>query len=142
MSTEANKAVVRGWISDVLNGHDINAIDRYFAPDCVHYDAEMGDSQGTEAEKQQLATFVSGFPDLHFTVNLMLAEGDLVAGRATYSGTQTGDLMGIPPTGKRFETTVMSIFRLVDGKIVERWDNSDLMSQLHQLGIIPAQAPA
>jgi len=142
MSTEANKDVIRGWMAEVLNGHDIAAIDRYFAPNCIHHDAEMGYSQGLDAEKQLTTTFVNAFPDLHFTLHTILAEGDLVAGRATFSGTHTGDLMGFPPTGKRFETSIMTIFRMVDGKIAENWSSTDVTSQLRRLGIIPEQAAA
>jgi steroid delta-isomerase-like uncharacterized protein len=142
MSSEANKSVIRGWMAEVLNGHDIDAIDKYFAPDCVHHDSEMGDSQGIDAEKQLTTTFVKAFPDLQFTLKAILAEGELVAGQATFSGTHTGDLMGLPPTGKRFETTIMTLFRVVDGKIVEHWSSTDVMSQLHRLGILPEQAAA
>lgn len=142
MSAEANKDVVRGWVADVLNGHDIAAIENYYAPGCVYHDVEMGDGHGIEAEKQLTITFINAFPDLHFTIHQILAEGDLVAGRATCTGTHTGDLMGRPPTGKRFEASFMLIFHVVDDKIVEHWSNSDIMRQFHRLGIIPETAAA
>src|SRR6185437_8705498 len=73
MSSEANKDVIRGWMRDVLNGHDIDAIEKYFAPGCVHHDPEMGETQGIEAETQLTSTFVAGFPDLAFTLEISLA---------------------------------------------------------------------
>jgi steroid delta-isomerase-like uncharacterized protein len=142
MSVEANKAVVRGWVNDVLNGHDIAAIETYFTPDCIYHDVEMGDGQGIEAEKQLTIPFINAFPDLHFTLHRMLAEGDLVAAQATCTGTHTGELMGQPPTGKRFEASFMILCQLVNGKIAEHWANDDIMHQFRMLGILPAAAPA
>lgn len=142
MSAEANKAIVRGWVNDVLNGHDLSAIAKYYTPDCVYHDVKMGDRHGIEAEKQLTIMFLTAFPDLHFTIQRVLAEGGLVAGQATCTGTNTGELMGQPPTGKRFESSFMLIFHVVDGQIVEHWSNSDTMSQLHRLGILQAPAPA
>lgn len=142
MSAEANKVVVRGWVNDVLNGHDLSAIEKYYASDCVYHDVDMGDGHGIEAEKQLTITFLTAFPDLHFTIHRILAEGDLVAGQATCTGTNTGSMMGLPPSGKRFEASFMLIFHLVDGKIVEHWSNSDTVPQLQRLGIMPATAMA
>lgn len=142
MSSEANKNLVRSWMSEVLTGHDIQAIDKYFAPGCVHHDLEMGDAQGIDAEKQLTSAFVAGFPDLAFTLDVILGEGELVSGLATITGTHTGNLMGVPPSGKRFEAKIMAIFRIVDGKIVEHWSHTNVMSQLGRLGILPQPAGA
>ncbi|HEX3722580.1 MAG TPA: ester cyclase [Nitrolancea sp.] len=142
MSSEANKDVVRGWVNEVLNGHDIAAIETYYASNCVHHDVEMGDGYGLVAEKQVTTTFISGFPDLRCTIKTIFAEGDQVAALSTFSGTHSGDLMGLPPTGKQFEASIMLIFQLADGKIVEHWSNGNIMSQLNKLGIIPQPATA
>jgi steroid delta-isomerase-like uncharacterized protein len=142
MSSEANKDVIRGWMRDVLNGHDIEAVEKYFAPGCVHHDPEMGEAQGIEAETQLTSTFVAGFPDLAFTLEISLAEDELVSGLATITGTHTGEFMGVPPSGKRFEAKIMAIFRVVDGKIVEHWSHTNVMSQLARLGILPQPAGA
>ncbi|MGA7670844.1 MAG: ester cyclase [Nitrolancea sp.] len=137
MSSEANKNLIRSWMTEVLTGHDIDAIEKYFAPNCVHHDLEMGDSQGVEAEKQLTSNFVTAFPDLAFTLQNVLGEGELVSGIARITGTHNGDLMGVPPTGKPFEASIMAIFRIVDGKIVEHWSHANVMSQLVRLGIMP-----
>ena len=68
----------------------------------------------------------------------MIAEGDTVVVRGTTSGTQTGAMQGIPPTGKQFKVAGIDIFRVVDGKIVEPWDAVDQLGMLQQLGVIPA----
>jgi len=68
----------------------------------------------------------------------MIAEGDTVVVRGTTSGTQTGAMQGIPPTGKKFTISGIDIFRVVDGKIVEHWDAVDQLGMLQQLGVIPA----
>ncbi len=142
MSTDANKQLIRNWMTEVLSGHDIDAIEKYFAPGCIHHDLEMGDSQGIEAEKQLTRTFVNGFPDLRFTLEYVLADDELVSGIARITGTHRGDLMGVAPTGKQFEASIMAIFRIVDGKIVEHWSHANIMSQLARLGILPQAASA
>jgi predicted ester cyclase len=83
--------------------------------------------------------FRTGFPDFRDTVDLQLAEGDLVATRATSSGTHTGPFQGIAPTGKRLSWTGIVIDRVQDGRIVESWGNWDMMGLLQQLGAVPAR---
>ena len=81
--------------------------------------------------------FRSAFPDLTSKIDVLMAEGDLVAGRMTTSGTQRGEFMGIPPTNKSFTMTEVHIVRIANGKAVEHWGNSDDMSMMQQLGVIP-----
>jgi predicted ester cyclase len=77
------------------------------------------------------------FPDTHFTIDAMVAEGDLVATRWTAQGTHTGDLMGIAPSGQRVTVTGMNINRVVNGKLSEGWGNFDQLGLLQQIGAIP-----
>lgn len=142
MSAEANKGVVRGWVNEVLNGHNIEAIETYYAPGCVYHDVEMGDGYGLDAERQITTTFINAFPDLQFTIHMIFGEGEFVSALATCSGTHTGDLMGLPTTNKRLEASLMLIFQVVDGKIIEHWSNGNIMSELHRLGIVPRPAAA
>ena len=81
--------------------------------------------------------FLKAFPDLHLTVEDMIAEGDKVVTRFTSRGTQTGAFMGIPPTGKQVTVSSIVIARIADGKIVEEWGLDDQMGMLQQLGVIP-----
>jgi len=82
--------------------------------------------------------YLTAFPDLHFTVEDFIAEGDKVVARLTVRGTQQGIFMGIPPTGKHATVTAIDINRMAGGKSVEHWLNMDTLGLLQQLGVIPA----
>ena len=84
--------------------------------------------------------YLAAFPNLHFTFEDLIAEGDKVVVRETMSGTQQGELMGIPPTGKQFSVTGIEIYRFEGGKIVEHWLESDMLGLLQQLGALPSPA--
>jgi len=84
-----------------------------------------------------LRAFLAGCPDLHITIDQLVAEGDMVTKRWTYHATHTGDLAGLPPTGKRITMRGLELFRLLDGKIVECWLGYDNLSLMQQLGVIP-----
>ncbi len=150
MSTEENKAIVRRFFEEVYNKGNVAAVDELVAPNPVlHFDsptnvpvpAEM--QLSLEAIKQFVSQFRTTFPDLHYTVELQVAEGDLVVTRATTRGTHTGEYQGrmykgISPTGKQVTWTETHICRIADGKIVEQWENEDDLGRLQQLGVIPA----
>ena len=113
-------------------------------PQYIHHDPSLPPElqRGREAYKQVVSLFLSGFPDLKTTVDDIVAEGDRVACRWTFRGTQRGEMMGIPPTGKRVLGSGMSIHRIADGKIAEGWFNFDTLGMLQQLGAIPAPGEA
>ena len=97
---------------------------------------------GREGWKQQFAMMLIAFPDLHFTVDVVVAEGDKVASRLTINATHNGEFMGLPPTGNQGSITGVDIFRIVGGKVVERWGNYDLFGLMQQIGAVspPGQA--
>jgi steroid delta-isomerase-like uncharacterized protein len=78
------------------------------------------------------------FPDLHITVEDLIAEGDRVVGRVTFRGTHSKDFQGMPATGKQIEMQVIDILRVEDGKIMERWGVADNLAMMQQLGAMPA----
>jgi len=80
--------------------------------------------------------FVSVFPDLHLTIEDLIAEGNEVVLRWTGTGTQQGAFAGNPPTGKQVTSTGIDIFRIANGKVVEHWSNSDDLGVLQQLGVV------
>jgi predicted ester cyclase len=86
--------------------------------------------------------YLTAFPDLHFTIEDIIAEGDTVVVRQTARGTHQGDLMGIPPTGKQVSGTGITITRVVNGKAVEDWFNGDDLGLLQQLGVVPVPGQA
>jgi steroid delta-isomerase-like uncharacterized protein len=114
-------------------------IDELVEPDVLIRTPLPVQATGAEALKQVWAMLLSGLPDLQITVEDVLAEGDKVVCRNTVTGTHLGEYMGIPPTGRSVTYNEIFIFRLVDGRIAETWGVVDVLSQLRQLGVIPAR---
>jgi steroid delta-isomerase-like uncharacterized protein len=137
MSTEKNKDVTRRWYEEVFNAGNLELINELFATSFVEHDPS-NPLPGLEGVKQLVTMYRSGFPDLHFTIEDWIAEGDKVAARFTAWGTHKGLLMGIPPTGKQATVTGIDILRFENGKITEHWGNQDLLGMMQQLGVIPA----
>lgn len=138
MSTEENKAITRRLIEEVWNQGNLGLADELVAPDYVGHDpASPDEHRGPEGLKQFAATTRSSFPDWHMRIEEQVAEGDLVATRWTATGTQKGEMAGIPPTGKRVQMPGTSIDRFSGGKLVETWDSYDALGTMVQLGVIP-----
>jgi predicted ester cyclase len=155
MSLERNKELARAAIAIWSTG-DLSRVLEVFAPGYVmhqhHHEAAGGAGDlDLKAMRDFAHEFHTGFPDFRDTIDLQLAEGDLVATRATSSGTHTGPFQGIAPTGKRLSWTGIAptgkrlswtgivIDRVQDGRIVESWGNWDMMGLLQQLGVVPAR---
>ena len=140
MSAEENKAIVRREVEELYNPDgDLDAVDELFAPGYVLHDPSLPESgRGPESARQLASAFRSAFPDLHTTFDGAVAEGDKVAYRWTASGTHEGELMGIPPTGRRVQTSGMTINRFSGGRIAEDWYQSDDLGMMQQLGVIPS----
>ena len=139
--TQQNKDVARRWVEDVQTEHRLDVIDEIFAPDIVnHYAAgALPSPQGADEIRAFFEAMIAAFPDFTAVVEDQIAEGDKVVTRKTVSGTHEGELMGIPPTGKRFEIPVIDIFRVVGGKCTDHWSVVDQMGMMQQLGLMPAQ---
>jgi steroid delta-isomerase-like uncharacterized protein len=138
MSTMQNKDLVHRYIDEVFNQGNLAAADQYLSPGFVDHNPLTPDQPpGPAGQKQVYARFREAFPDLYVTLEALVAEGNMVANRATISGQQRGSILGIPPTGKRVSWQAMTIFRVANGQIVERWSTHDLLGLLRQLGIIP-----
>ena len=143
MSTEENKALIRKITEEVFSQGKLDAIDRYYAPDWVMHDAPPNAGRDREALKEVLRVIRGGFPDVHASIELVLAEGDLVASRTTAEGTHTREYFGVAPTGKRVTLRQLNIDRIRDGKIIETWSESFGQGFHHQLtGKAPPVAAA
>ena len=133
MSTQENKATVRRFYEEVINQNNLAALDGLLGDHYVSHDLP--------SDPAALKGFIDGmhtaFPDGRITIDQMIAEGDTVALRATFQGTQTGKLQDIPPTGKAVTIPALDMYRMVDGKIVEAWGGPNQLSLLQQLGVIP-----
>jgi steroid delta-isomerase-like uncharacterized protein len=136
---ESNKATFSRF-HDVVNSGNAESIskmiDELVQPDALIRTPVPLDVTGAEALKHVWAVLLEAFPDLHLTVEDMIAEGDKVVVRNTVTGTHRGEYMGLPPTGKSVTYNEIFIFRFVDGRIVETWGVVDVLSQMKQLGMI------
>lgn len=140
MSTEENKVFMRHFYEEVFNQRNLAAIDDFIAPTFVNHSASQLGLTGGDLEHvtQFVSMVMQVFPDLHYTVEDLVAEGDKIVARLTISGTQRGAFMGIPPTGKHAVVSDIEIFRITDGKAVETWVQVDFLGLLQQLGVVPA----
>ncbi|MDP7559258.1 MAG: ester cyclase [Planctomycetota bacterium] len=110
----------------LMNKRNPAVIDELVATDFVDHNPMPGIAPGIEGVKQTAAIHSAAFPDLvEIAFHDMIAEGDKVVVRWTVTGTHRGEMLGIPPTGKQVTLTGVDIFRIVDGKLVELWVNSD-----------------
>ena len=138
MSTEQNKALVRQMVEEVFNRGNMSRADEFLAPDFVeHEELPPGIPRDREGVKQLTVVFRSAFPDFKATIDDIVAEGDKVVVRQTWRGTQKGEFMGVPPTGKSVSFGVIDIVRVAGGKFVEHWGQLDNMGLMQQLGAIP-----
>jgi steroid delta-isomerase-like uncharacterized protein len=136
MSLQGNKDVVQRII-DHLNAGTREQARELYTEDFVNHDPGSPQVTSRDALIQTFAVWWTAFPDAHTTIDDLVAEGDQVAKRWTFRGTQNGEFQGIPPTGKAIEMTGITIYRLVGGKVAECWWNYDTMGAMQQLGVIP-----
>ncbi len=139
MTAEQNKALLRRLLEGAVNEKDLSILDEVLAPDFVeHEQLGPGIPPNIEGTKQFFAIALSAFPDMHCVIDDVIAEGDRVVARSTWSGTHQGEFMGVPPTGKSVSFQVIDIGRVENNKCVEHWGQADLMGLLMQIGAIPA----
>jgi predicted ester cyclase len=137
MTIEANKALI-SRVYELSTQKDVAKLFELYDPGYIEH-LRNGD-QPLEQLKVGIAVIFAALPDLKFTVEDMVAEGDKVAYRVTITGTHTGGpYMGIAPTGKKIEMRNTSIKRIVNGKLAESWGTIDSLSMMRQLGLIPAR---
>ena len=137
MSAEDNKALVRRFVDEVQSGNNVDTVDEICSPEFVNHSAPPGVPPGCEGIKILTAMFRRAFPDSYFTVEDMIAEADKVVTRKTFHGTHEGELMSIPPTGRRVSMGLIDIVRIAEGRVVEHWSVGDNLGMMQQLGIIP-----
>jgi C-1 hydroxylase len=136
MTKENNKAIIESYV-DTWNRGDIEALSQFWGAEMRHYTRTR--AQGYAEVKHVVDSFMRAFPDLRFHIDDIVAENDRVVTRMTATATNTGEYMGMPPTGRKINCTVLGIARLSDGKIVEHWGVTDELAMMSQLGVIPEQ---
>ena len=135
MSLEENKALVRRFI-EAFNKQDVSLLVDLTAPNYVNYTK----GYAIEGAEQAVKLDIKGFPDIHMTIEDLIAEGDKVCVRMTLTGTHTGEYLGVAPTGKKIRIRNICIYRIVDGKIAEGWTDfnfyQDVLDSFEKIGFI------
>ena len=135
MSTEDHKALVRRFYDEVWNGGNVDVALEVFAEDYVRHDLRPTKAAPGGAGMAAIAqAFRAAFPDLRMQVDVLLAEGDLVAARWTSTGTFTGAWGDVEPTGEQATFSGVNIFRFADGRVVELWNHRDDLGLMQQVG--------
>jgi steroid delta-isomerase-like uncharacterized protein len=134
-----NKQLVEAFIQELFTKGDLEAVDRYLDPNLVNHDAPFPAApEGPEGMRLAARKYREALPDWHSDIEQLIAERDLVVEVFTASGTHHGELMGVPGTGKTLTLRGINIFRIDDGRIVERWGQLDQLGILQQLGLVPS----
>lgn len=138
--SDENKQVFVRLMEEVFNKGNFDAADDLVADD--YYNHEAPESPGPEGVKATARWLREVFPDYHAEFHELVAENDLVVGRLTASGTQHGEFMGFPATGRSFAVQHLHMGRVRDGKLVEHWACRDDVGQMAQLGLLPGPTPS
>jgi steroid delta-isomerase-like uncharacterized protein len=136
MSTEENKTIARRAV-EAINAGDFSLLESLVTADAVDHAVPPGMPPTRDSAIQFLTMFRGAFPDLHYTVEDVIAEGDRVVQRSTARGTMQGDFLGMPATGKTAAWGEVHILRIENGQIVEHWASVDQLGMLQQLGLVP-----
>ena len=137
--SERNKAVIRKLNDGFWGRRDVKVFDEVFADSYVDHTPLPGTVGTKEGFRVAALGFQAALSDTRATINGIVAEGDKVTWRWTLRGTMTGSFMGFPPTGKQIVLTGITLDRVVNGQIVERWSQADSLGMMQQLGAIPSQ---
>ena len=135
------EAFLRRMFDEVINEGRLEVADELFAEDYVDH-GPMGDMSGRDTFKQMVAGWRGAVPDVHCEVDTVIAQGDLCAWLVRTTGTHTGEGLGFPATGRRFETVSANLGRFRDGLAAEHWAEQGMFPMLVQLGVLPAPAAA
>jgi steroid delta-isomerase-like uncharacterized protein len=141
MSTEQNKTLVRRLFEEIVNQKKLDMVRELVGANYVNHNMPAPQS-GPEGLKQVLGPFFAAFPDMHVTLEQVIAEGDRVSTCGVMRGTHKGDFMGIPATGKQITISYIDIWRVENNKLVENWVQLDMLGLMQQLGVIPAPEQA
>jgi steroid delta-isomerase-like uncharacterized protein len=141
MGEQENKQVYVRFVEEVINGGNTDLVPELFSEDYFDHSRPPGAPEGLEGVKAIPRMFRGAFPDVHFTIEEMVAEGDIVATRVIGRGTQQGEFVGFPASGKRAAWASHGFFRVEDGKIAEHWGVPDLLHLMQQIGAVPGGDP-
>lgn len=136
-TVQANEAFARHWNEAVFESRDLDAIDDLVAEEFVLHDEGLPEPvYGPDGARDVVEMVLSAFPDMTVELEAVVAEGDLIAVRNTFTGTHEGEYLGIAPTGVEVEISVVAFQRIEDGQLVEEWQLVDRLGLLRQLGVV------
>ncbi|MEO8609720.1 MAG: ester cyclase [Chloroflexota bacterium] len=138
MTAEVNKQLVLDFMEEAFNQGNLAAVDEHLSTNAVDYQEPAGTNFCNHL-KEVITMLRTAFPDLHFEIHDLLAEGDVVSFRSTMTGTHLGLFQGAPPTGKKIAVPHMHFVQMVDGKGVALWHLWDTAGLMGQLGVVPGQ---
>jgi steroid delta-isomerase-like uncharacterized protein len=134
--SERNKAASRA-VFEIWSTGELDRLDDYVAPDVVHHDPyDPHGADGIEGHRRTIAMNREAFPDIEIKVEEQIAEGEMLATRWTSTMTHTGDLGGVPASGRRVTISGITVERFEDGKVVEAWRSMDTLGLMRQIGAI------
>ena len=141
MSLEANKTIARRFIEELWNERKLEVANDILASDCITHQLRswqdtMTMPRGPEIIKRHIAEWLTGFPDMRFAIEQVVAEGDRVMMQCVGRGTHLGSWLGIPATGKVITIQTFIIQRIADGHIEEDWVLTDFLGVFQQFGIV------
>jgi len=136
------KHTIKKFVEELWNARRLDVADEIFSEDCVTHQLRSGvldepAHRGPQEMKDHISGWLTGFPDLRFTIEQMIAEQDRVVSHLVMEGTHLGTWMGIPPTGKRLQIRMITIHRIANGKIAEDWVLVESLGLFQQLGAVP-----
>ncbi|MDR6842637.1 ester cyclase [Pseudoxanthomonas sacheonensis] len=138
MTTESNKQVMSRFLEFINTASEALAQELISTDAVFHVPGRADPVKGPEGYLEIIAMMRSGFSDIQWTLEEMIAEDDKIAARFIMRGTHKGLFFGVPATGKSIQVQAMNIYRLSDGKFVEERGQPDLLGLLQQIGAIPS----
>ena len=142
---EPGKYIVKRFVEELWNARRLDVADEIFAVNCVTHQLHSGVMpecvrRGPAEMKEHVLGWLMSFPDLRFTIEQMIAEGDRVVSQLAMEGTHQGAWMGIPPTGRRLQIRMVTVHRIAKNKIAEDWVLVESLGFFQQLGMLPSTA--
>jgi predicted ester cyclase len=142
---EPGKYIITRFVEELWNGRRLDVADEIFAANCVTHQLQSGVlaepvGRGPQEMKQHVSGWLTSFPDLRFTIEQMISEGDRVVSQLVMEGTHEAAWMGISPTGRRLQIRMVTLHRIAENKIAEDWVLVESLGFFQQLGVLPSTA--
>ena len=133
---EENKNLIRRAVDEIWNKGEYDKLGEFISPDFkVYFNSSDDQVHGVRGTRQYYTELRNAFPDIHFTIDTMIAEGDKVVTQWTAKGTHKGVFKGIPATGQKITISAIDIDQIVDGRSIQCWMKMDELGLLRQLGV-------